>query len=683
MKLAELHIKLDHIPEATKLVKDAMHEFAGTPEEVRVVIANSEIAMKRGDVEAAIHMLSNIPPDSTAYTQAQKVKADILLKHRNDKRAYTKCYRDLVKRSPGEQSQVLLGDAYLRVQMPEEAIAAFEEALKMNPSNSALASKIGKSLVLTHDYERAVAYYEAALSSNSSDVQLRSDLTELFCKLKKFDEAGRLLDVALSSDENQDAASLITTVKNLMLLGKVHAGTGNVQEAIKALQRSAQVQNNIMSMVRGDPDTLREQRVVAADISYTLAEHYLKLGEDHKAKIYYSQALKAQNDHMASMMALARLYLRKGDLEACQDQCLTLKRLDADNEEATLMLADLMFRKNRDNDAMIQFGVLLERQPRHYVALSKLITLLKRAGKLEDANRFLRLADRSSPRASHEAGFRYCKALYARYSNDPHTAIKMFNMVRHSGEWGTKAAQHMVEIYLSPDNDDLWDDGEEKDAGMQESVKVAEKLIRELPNRPLTTRQKVLECYTMVATRVKGNIETAQSRLAELLRADRDNVPALLCLATALMVQKQTPKARNQLKRISKMDFNLDYADEFVRAWLMLADIYIQAGKYDLAQDLCKRCLGFDKSCARAWEHMGHIMEKEHSYIDAAEHYQNAWHFQHEASATIGYKLAFNYLKAKKYVDAINVCHKVLKQFPDYPRMRKDILDKARANLRP
>lgn len=75
-----------------------------------------------------------------------------------------------------------------------------------------------------------------------------------------------------------------------------------------------------------------------------------------------------------------------------------------------------------------------------------------------------------------------------------------------------------------------------------------------------------------------------------------------------------------------------------------------------------------------------------------------------------GYKLAFNYLKAKRHVDAIDVCHKVrrlnldylraLKMFrfypvnhfyfcpqvlaahPDYPRMRKDILDKARAALR-
>ena len=290
-----MHTKLDHLPEATKLVTDAMHEFAGTPEEVRVVVANSEIAMKRGDTEAAIHMLGNIPPDSSSYTKAQMVKADILLKvrcpralrpaplcqtssavpvlvpeaavvsvvtvrgvgctsrpqHRNDKAAFAKCYRDLVTRNPGEQSQLLLGEAYLRIQQPEDAIEAFEEALKLNPSNSALASKIGKALVLTHDYERAVAYYEAALSHAPNDTKLRSDLTELFCKLKKFDEAQRLLSVALASDETQDVATLITTVKNLMLLAKVHAGTGNVQEAIKALQQSAQVQNNIMSQLRG------------------------------------------------------------------------------------------------------------------------------------------------------------------------------------------------------------------------------------------------------------------------------------------------------------------------------------------------------------------------------------------------------------------------------------------------
>ncbi len=47
------------------------------------------------------------------------------------------------------------------------------------------------------------------------------------------------------------------------------------------------------------------------------------------------------------------------------------------------------------------------------------------------------------------------------------------------------------------------------------------------------------------------------------------------------------------------------------------------------------------------------------SYRDAATHYEKAWTYESQASAAVGYKLSFNYLKAKKYVEAIDVCHKV------------------------
>lgn len=48
----------------------------------------------------------------------------------------------------------------------------------------------------------------------------------------------------------------------------------------------------------------------------------------------------------------------------------------------------------------------------------------------------------------------------------------------------------------------------------------------------------------------------------------------------------------------------------------------------------------------------------------------------------VGFKLAFNHLKAKWYVGAIDVCHQVLQKHPDYPKIRKEILDKARVALR-
>lgn len=86
---------------------------------------------------------------------------------------------------------------------------------------------------------------------------------------------------------------------------------------------------------------------------------------------------------------------------------------------------------------------------------------------------------------------------------------------------------------------------------------------------------------------------------------------------------------------------------------------------------------------------MGYIMEKEQSFRDAAMNYELAWKYSNQTNPTVGkikapqtlccvcahpsltsasyrlpgYKLAFNYLKAKRHVDAIDVCHKVSMQF--------------------
>lgn len=78
-------------------------------------------------------------------------------------------------------------------------------------------------------------------------------------------------------------------------------------------------------------------------------------------------------------------------------------------------------------------------------------------------------------------------------------------------------------------------------------------------------------------------------------KPQKDHVPALLAMATAYMILKQTPRARNQLKRIAKMNWNIIDADEFEKSWLLLADIYIQSGKYDMAGELLKRCLRHNK----------------------------------------------------------------------------------------
>jgi tetratricopeptide repeat protein 21B len=102
-----------------------------------------------------------------------------------------------------------------------------------------------------------------------------------------------------------------------------------------------------------------------------------------------------------------------------------------------------------------------------------------------------------------------------------------------------------------------------------------------------------------------------------------------------------------------------------------------------LVQELCARCLKYNRSCSRAWELLGSIAEREQAYKDAASHYEHAWQLSNEKDAAVGYKLAFNYLKASRSVAAITVAQAVLKNDPQYPKIKQDVLDKARAGLKP
>ncbi len=46
--------------EAAKIMQDAINAFSGTPEEVRITVANADLAINRGDVEQALAMLRNV-----------------------------------------------------------------------------------------------------------------------------------------------------------------------------------------------------------------------------------------------------------------------------------------------------------------------------------------------------------------------------------------------------------------------------------------------------------------------------------------------------------------------------------------------------------------------------------------------------------------------------------------------
>jgi len=52
---------------------------------------------------------------------------------------------------------------------------------------------------------------------------------------------------------------------------------------------------------------------------------------------------------------------------------------------------------------------------------------------------------------------------------------------------------------------------------------------------------------------------------------------------------------------------------------------------------------------------MGLIKEKEKDHVAAANHYQIAFEMSNRKNASVGYRLAFNYAKAQRYTDTIDI----------------------------
>ncbi|GAA49619.1 tetratricopeptide repeat protein 21B, partial [Clonorchis sinensis] len=97
-------------------------------------------------------------------------------------------------------------------------------------------------------------------------------------------------------------------------------------------------------------------------------------------------------------------------------------------------------------------------------------------------------------------------------------------------------------------------------------------------------------------------------------------------------------------------------SEELELSWLLLAEIYIKIGKTDLAQELLKRCLQYNKSCTKAYEFTGYVMEREQNFHEAARNYELAWNISNRSNPSVGYKLAHSRLKIRQLLGAIEVC---------------------------
>lgn len=130
---------------------------------------------------------------------------------------------------------------------------------------------------------------------------------------------------------------------------------------------------------------------------------------------------------------------------------------------------------------------------------------------------------------------------------------------------------------------------------------LADRLLKELkqvnPKGADELRYNLLANFILLATKDKYNVERALEEFINLASQDqyKDSVGPLLGIATAHTMLKQSQRAKNQLKRVAKNIWTFQDAEYLERCWLLLADYYVQSAKYDLAYELLKRIIQYNR----------------------------------------------------------------------------------------
>lgn len=84
--LIEVKAELGDFASSKKILQKAVAEFTGTAEEVHIIISQSNLFMKMGDIKKALNMLKKVGPENKNFIEAKKKMSEIYLQQLRDRK---------------------------------------------------------------------------------------------------------------------------------------------------------------------------------------------------------------------------------------------------------------------------------------------------------------------------------------------------------------------------------------------------------------------------------------------------------------------------------------------------------------------------------------------------------------------------------------------------------------------
>lgn len=187
----------------------------------------------------------------------------------------------------GDRVRVLLAETQLRLDKPEAAIVALEDAQLGSESDAMVLAVRGRAKFVEGDDESAIEYFEESLRLDNGSSNVNLALAASYLRNARFSDAEQVL-LELPSGSNGD-------YRRDMLLMTVYQEQGRVDAAIDLAS----------SIVAGHADDAEAQALVGV--------LYLNLGQDERATSHLSRAVEIDPTNAGAIYSLGILAMRGGD----------------------------------------------------------------------------------------------------------------------------------------------------------------------------------------------------------------------------------------------------------------------------------------------------------------------------------------------------------------------------------
>lgn len=234
-----------------------------------------------------------------------------------------------------------LGYVYEKKGLPINAVAAYEQALTLDPDIKWARFNLASLYARSGEYNWAIAAYGEFIRRFPEVARARLALGNVYLHTGRYAEAIAAYE-SLLSIKDADAADLYGR------LGYAHAQLGQLGQATVAYEK----------LVATKPDSLQAR--------LQLGELYEQLERLDEARAEYRQILAANSLHAAARYRLARLLFFADQAGEAKDHLQQVIARNPDAVDARLLLATQYIVERRAAAAMEQVQAILAVQPDHY-----------------------------------------------------------------------------------------------------------------------------------------------------------------------------------------------------------------------------------------------------------------------------------------------------------------------------